>query len=267
MNKEKEAKQSQEESEKPSNDLVFCYEAIITFNDIIEKLDYIGKYTSSHSAGVMSKSIGLQIENLMKKQQDLEKEFEGLIKKKTGKVALLEEEEIKKLSVEIEKKADMLRNSTNSICKSLAENPDIPKNLRKALMNKETFKEKFGLIRSKLVEGSFDVFKVMIESIKKNDINIQEKRNVEMNLFFQVRKVNENLNVEETEFNQDKKKLNHRLAIEKKDLSKAKMEEKLLSDYRVSIYYLYMCIYLYMYFCICVYQSYDFFYIYIHKYI
>lgn len=236
MNKDKDKdKEKQDETEKPSNDLVFCYEAIITFNDIIEKLDYIGKYTSSHSAGVMSKSIGLQIENLMKKQQDLEKEFEGLIKKKTGKTALLEEEEIKRLSVEIEKKADMLRNSTNNICKSLAENPDIPKNLRKALLNKDSFKEKFIMIRNKLIEGSFEMFKGIVENIKKNDINIQEKRNVEMNLFFQVRKINENLTVEENEFNQDKKKLNHRLAIEKKELSKAKMEEKLLSDYRVSI--------------------------------
>ena len=228
-----------EENDKPSNDLVFCYEAIVTLNEMNDKLDYIGKYTSSHSAGVMSKSIGQQIENLMKKQQELEKNFEYLIKDKTKKVQLIEEEKINDLTKQIEFTADALRKSTNNICKSLAENPDIPKNLRKAISNKENFKDKFILIKNQLVDGSFELFKQMIDNIKKNSINIQEKRNIEMNLFFKVRKLNEDLASEEAEYVQDVKKLNHRLEIEKKELAKAKMEEKILSEYRVRfIYYL-----------------------------
>ena len=56
--KEKEKPGQDQENEHPTNDLVFCFEAIVTFNEIIEKLDYIGKYTSSNSEGVMSKAIG-----------------------------------------------------------------------------------------------------------------------------------------------------------------------------------------------------------------
>ena len=74
MNKEKE-KQQDQENDKPNHDLVFCFEAIVTLNEIVEKLDYIGKYTSSNSEGVMSKAIGQQIESLMKEQQKLENIF------------------------------------------------------------------------------------------------------------------------------------------------------------------------------------------------
>ena len=233
MNQKEKEKQN-EDNDKPSNDLVFCYEAIITLNLIIDELDYVGKYTSSHSAGVMSKSIGQQIESLMKKQQVLEKDFESLIKEKTGKINLIDENEINDLTNQISKTAELLRNSTNNICKSLAENPNIPNNLIKAIANKEKFKAKFIQIRNKLYEGSFEMFKQMVENIKKNNINIREKRETEMNLFFQVRALNEKLSSEENEFNQDKKKLSIRLTNDKKQLAKVKMEEKLLSDYRVS---------------------------------
>ncbi len=233
MNQKDKDKQN-EDNDKPSNDLVFCYEAIVTLNLIIDELDYVGKYTSSHSAGVMSKSIGQQIESLMKKQQVLEKDFESLIKDKTGKISLIEENEINELTNKISNTAELLRNSTNNICKSLAENPNIPNNLIKAIANKEKFKAKFIQIRNKLYEGSFEMFKQMVENTKKNNINIREKRETEMNLFFQVRTLNEKLSIEENEFNQDKKKLSIRLTNDKKQLAKVKMEEKLLSDYRVS---------------------------------
>ena len=225
-----------DESEKPANDLVFCFEAIITFKDSIDKLDYIGKYTSTNSAGVMSKSIGQQIESLMKKQSDLEKDFEKYIKEKSKKTELLDEKEIKEYNNKIANTANELRVSTNNICKSLAENPDIPHNLKKALKNKAGFQEELFKIKTYLYDGSFDYFKSLSETIEKNTINIEEKRRIETDLFIKVRDKNKKLNIDEAEFAKEEQNLNNNLGKEEKNFKKVQMEENLLRDYRVRLY-------------------------------
>ena len=113
-------------------DLVFCFQSGIILRDLLKKADYIGTYTTSNSKSKMSKMIGSQIDMKLKNQQELEKVFDDLIKEKKSKVPLVEEETINKLNVEINKYAEELKSSTNSICKTLNENPDIPKNLIKA---------------------------------------------------------------------------------------------------------------------------------------
>lgn len=233
--KEKDKEKQEQEVEKPNNDLVFCFEAIVTFNEVVEKLDYIGKYTSSNSEGVMSKAIGQQIENLMKKQIELEVEFEGLIREKAAKIELIQENEIKELKESINKIAISLKQSTNNICKSLAENPDIPKNLRKAIIDKEKIKSKILKIKEELIDGSFEKFKEDTENMRKSNINIQDLRNKEMDLFRELRQINEKLAVEEAEYLKESKTLNYALSLSKKELAKSRMEEELLRDYRVSI--------------------------------
>ena len=76
--------------------------------------------------------IGIQIDNKLKKQQEFEKKFQSLISEKAQKVNLIEEDEINRLNKEINICAEELKSSTNDICKTLEENPDIPKNLIKA---------------------------------------------------------------------------------------------------------------------------------------
>lgn len=233
MIKDNEKDKKKEETEKPANDLVFCFEAIITFKDIIDKLDYIGKYTSSNSAGIMSKSIGQKIESLMKQQQNLEKDFEKFIKEKTKKIELLENNEIKYYTNLIAQTASELRKSTNNICKSLSENPDIPKNLLKVNSNKLEFKKELEKIKGFLYEGSFEYFINLSSNISKNTINIEEKRKVETDLYIKVRDKNKKLNIEETEFAKEEINLNNNLAIENKNLLKVQTEENLLREYRV----------------------------------
>lgn len=233
--KDKDKDKQEQDNEKPTNDLVFCYEAIVTFNEIIEKLNYIGKYTSSNSEGVMSKAIGQQIENLMKKQQELEKEFEKEIRNKASKIELVEEDQIMKLKEQINSIALSLKQSTNNLCKSLAENPDIPKNLKKAILDKDKIKDKILIIQQELVDGSFDAFKKMSQDFKDNNINIQELRNKEMELFKELREINEKLAIEESEYLKESKTLNYALNTSKKELAKSRMEEDILREYRVRI--------------------------------
>ena len=233
MNKDKDRQQAEQE-EKPTNDLIFCFEAIVTFNEMLEKLDYIGKYTSSNSEGVMSNAIGLQIENLMKEQSELEKTFEEKIAEKAKKIDLLEEAEITELKEEINKTAENLKLSTNKICKSLAANPDIPKNLKKAITDKELVKNKILGIKEELVEGSFDKFTEDSERARKSNINISELRNIEMKLFTELRQINEELATEDAEYVKEYKRLKHLLTSNKKDLAKSKLEEEFLRQYRVS---------------------------------
>ena len=232
--KDKDKQQQDQDQEKPSNDLVFCFECIITLDDIIEKLDYIGKYTSSNSEGVMSKAIGQQIENLMKKQKELELEFDNKIKEKSEKIDLVQENEINQLKDEIKKTAEQLKQSTNNICKSLAENPDIPKNLKKAFTDKEKIKEKLLIIKQDLVEGSFEKFKKISEDLKSSNINIQELRSRETELFKTLRWLNEKLVSEDDEYMKENKNLNHALNTRKKELANTKIEEEILREYRVN---------------------------------
>ena len=85
-------------------DLTFCFEERVILEEAINKLNYIKdlkEITSSNSANAMSKSIGQQIDNLMRNQSRLEKEFEDLIIKKTKKVDLVDQKAIDELVIEI----------------------------------------------------------------------------------------------------------------------------------------------------------------------
>ncbi len=92
--------------EEPTHaDLIFCFEERVILEEAINKLNYIKdlkEITSSNSANAMSKSIGQQIDNLMRNQQKLEKHFEELIVKKTNKIDLVDQKEINNLIKEIE---------------------------------------------------------------------------------------------------------------------------------------------------------------------
>jgi len=86
-------------------DLTFCFEERVVLEEAINKLNYIKdlkEITSSNSANAMSKSIGQQIDNLMRNQQKLEKEFEDLIVQKTKKVELVDQKSINELINRIE---------------------------------------------------------------------------------------------------------------------------------------------------------------------
>jgi len=85
-------------------DLTFCFEERVILEEAINKLNYIKdlkEITSSNSANAMSKSIGQQIDNLMRNQSRLEKEFEDLIIKKTKKIDLVDQKAIDDLVIEI----------------------------------------------------------------------------------------------------------------------------------------------------------------------
>jgi len=213
-------------------DLIFCFESIVILEEALTKLNYIGNFTYSNSASVMSNSIGQQIENKMKHQRELENDFEKLIVEKSSKTELLEEKEINELSNEIKRCAKNLKDSTNDICKSLEENPDIPLNLKKSKNNKNSIIEKINEIKTDLVNGSFDKFELILLEIEKNSIKIDEKRKREMHLLGELKKLNEILFKEESDYIKDTKNLENRLVIEKKILAKTKMEEQIFMEYR-----------------------------------
>jgi hypothetical protein len=221
-----------EQESGPLIDLTFCFEAMIILEEALNKLNFIGTYTYSNSANAMSKSIGQQIDRLMRHQQELEKEFEELILEKTSKVDLIDQTKIMELTDKIQKCAKDLKDSTNNICKSLAENPDIVVNLDKAKDDKELIKINLEIIKQDLINGNFNEFTNILERIKINNINIEELRKKEMSLFERLRKLNEDLQKEEQEYIKDSKHLNNKLVIAKKELAKTKMEMNIQRDYR-----------------------------------
>jgi hypothetical protein len=182
----------------------------------------------------MSNSIGQQIENKMKLQRELEKTFEGLIQDKSGKTELLEEKKINELIGQIQKCAIDLKKSTNDICKSLSENPDIPVNLKKSKEDKNVIISKINDVKGDLVNGSFEKFGLILSEIEKNSIKIDDKRAREMYLFEELRKLNDVLAKEESDYIKDTKNLENRLISEKKKLAKTKMEESIFKDYRAN---------------------------------
>ena len=92
------SKNKDDKEEELPVDLTFCYQAGIILNEALKKAEYIGAFTVSNSKSAMSKMIGIQIDNKLKKQQEFEKKFQNLISEKAKKINLTQEEEINKLN-------------------------------------------------------------------------------------------------------------------------------------------------------------------------
>lgn len=220
-------------------DLTFCFEERVVLEEAINKLNYIKdlkEITSSNSANAMSKSIGQQIDNLMRNQQKLEKEFEDLIVQKTKKVDLVDQKSINELINQIEGVAELLKKSTNNICKSLAENPDIPSNLGKAQIDMKVIFQDLTEIKEDLTNGNFKKFEKILEVFNAKSFNIEDLRKQEMENLSKLKILNDDYGKEDQEYGKDQKNLNAKLISAKKDLAKTKMESAILKDYRVIIY-------------------------------
>ena len=212
-------------------DLTFCFQADIILNDALKKAEYIGAFTVSNSKSAMSKMIGIQIDNKLKKQQEFEKKFQSLISEKAQKVNLIEEEEINRLNEEIKLCAEELKISTNDICKTLSENPDIPKNLIKAKRDQKIMINDLKKFQGDFVIGKLNNFNQLIDSYVNQKINIDDLRREEMNYFRQLKELNENLSKEEADYNKDQIEMNQSLLRMKKLLAKTKLEENIFYQY------------------------------------
>ncbi len=223
-------KDDKEQEELPV-DLTFCFQAGIILNEALKKAEYIGAFTVSNSKSAMSKMIGVQIDNKLKKQQEFEKQFQSLISEKAKKINLIEEDEINRLNKEIKQCAEELKSSTNDICKTLAENPDIPKNLIKAKRDQKIMINDLKKFQGDFVIGKLNNFNQIIESYVNQKINIDDLRKEEMKYFRQLKTLNENLSKEEADYNKDQLEMNQSLLRMKKLLAKTKLEENIFYQY------------------------------------
>ena len=212
-------------------DLTFCFQAGIILNECLKKAEYIGAYTVSNSKSAMSKMIGIQIDNKLKKQQEFKKKFQNLIAEKAQKINLIQEEEINKLNEEINICAEELKSSTNDICKTLSENPDIPKNLIKAKRDQKIMINDLKKFQGDFVIGKLNNFEEIINSYISQRINIDDLRKEEMKFFKQLKVLNENLSKEEADYNKDQLEMNQSLLRMKKLLAKTKLEENIFYQY------------------------------------
>ena len=212
-------------------DLTFCFQAGIILNEALKKAEYIGAFTVSNSKSAMSKMIGIQIYNKLKKQQEFEKKFQNLISEKAQKINLIQEKEINRLNEEIKLCAEELKSSTNDICKTLEENPDIPKNLIKAKRDQKIMINDLKKFQADFVIGKLNNFNQIIESYESQRINIDDLRKDEMNYFRQLKVLNENLSREEADYNKDQIEMNQSLLRMKKLLAKTKLEENIFYQY------------------------------------
>ena len=205
-------------------DLTFCFQANIILNEAMKKAEYIGAFTTSNSKNAMSKVIGNQIYNKLKKQEEFEKVFQNLIAEKAKKINLIQEEEINKLNEEIKACAENLKISTNDISKTLMEMPDIPKNLLKAKRDQKIMINDLKKFQSDFVIGKLNNFEKIITSYINQRINIDDLHKEEMKFFRQLKALNENLSKEEANYNKDQLEMNHSLLRWKKMLAKTKEE-------------------------------------------
>ena len=212
-------------------DLTFCFQANIILNEALKKAEYIGAFTVSNSKSAMSKMIGIQIFNKLKKQQEFEKKFQSLISEKAKKINLIEEEEINKLNDQIKECAEELKSSTNDICKTLSENPDIPKNLIKAKRDQKIMINDLKKFQGDFVIGKLNNFNQIIESYESQRINIDDLHKEEMKYFKELKILNENLSKEEADYNKDQIEMNQSLLRMKKMLAKTKLEENIFYQY------------------------------------
>ena len=215
-------------------DLTFCFQANIILNDSLKKAEYIGAYTTSNSKNAMSKVIGQQIYNKLKKQEELEKVFQNLIAEKAKKVNLIQEEEINKLNEQIKQCAEDLKLSTNNISKTLMEMPDFSKNLLKAKRDQKIMINDFKKFQGDFVIGKLNNFEKIITSYINQRINIDDLHKEEMKFFKQLKVLNENLSKEEANYNKDQLEMNHSLLRMKKNLAKTRLEEQIFKQYEIN---------------------------------
>ena len=225
------SKNKDDKEEELPVDLTFCFQAGIILNEALKKAEYIGAFTVSNSKSAMSKMIGIQIDNKLKKQQEFEKKFQSLISEKAKKINLTEEEEINKLNEEIKLCAEDLKSSINDISKTLSENPDIPKNLIKAKRDQKIMINDLKKLQGDFVIGKLNNFNQIIESYVGQQINIDELRKEEMKYFRELKVLNENLSKEEADYNKDQIEMNQSLLRMKKMLAKTKLEENIFYQY------------------------------------
>lgn len=223
-----------EEVEEEPVDLVFCFEASTILKDVLKKIEYIGTYTVSNSKSKMSKMIGIQIDNKLKKQQELEKKFEDLIIEKTNKIDLVDEKDIIELNKKINICADELKSSTNNICKTLQENPDIPKNLFKAKEDQKLLINDLSRLFSDFECGKLDEYKKIIENYERRKINIDSLRKEEMMYFTKLKDLSSALSEEEANYAKDKLEKTQALLRMKKLLAKTKLEEDIFIKYETN---------------------------------
>jgi hypothetical protein len=225
------SKNKDDKEEELPVDLTFCFQAGIILNEALKKAEYIGAFTVSNSKSAMSKMIGIQIDNKLKKQQEFEKKFQSLISEKAKKINLTQEEEINKLNEEIKLCAEDLKSSINDISKTLSENPDIPKNLIKAKRDQKIMINDLKKFQGDFVIGKLNNFNQIIESYVGQQINIDELRKEEMKYFRELKVLNENLSKEEADYNKDQIEMNQSLLRMKKMLAKTKLEENIFYQY------------------------------------
>jgi hypothetical protein len=182
----------------------------------------------------MSKVIGKQIYNKLKKQEELEKVFQNLIAEKAKKVNLIQEEEINKLNEEIKQCAENLKLSTNNISKTLMEMPDFSKNLLKAKRDQKIMINDFKKFQGDFVIGKLNNFEKIITSYINQRINIDDLHKEEMKFFKQLKVLNENLSKEEANYNKDQLEMNHSLLRMKKNLAKTRLEEQIFKQYEIN---------------------------------
>ena len=227
-------KNKDDDEEEEPVDLVFCFQASTILKDVLKKIEYIGTYTVSNSKSAMSKMIGIQIDNKLKKQQELELKFEDLIIEKTNKINLVEEDDIIDLNKKIKVCAEELKSSTNNICKTLQENPDIPKNLHKAKEDQKLLISDLNKFFPDFTQGKLDEYRKVIDVYEKRKINIDQLRKEEMLYFTKLKELNANLSEEEANYNKDKMEKTQALLRMKKLLAKTKLEEDIFIKYETN---------------------------------
>ena len=97
----------------------------------------------------------------------------------------------------------MLKKSTNNICKSLAENPDIPNNLGKAQIDMKKILEDMKAIKEDLTNGNFKKFEAILERFNASSFNIEDLRKQEMENLKKLKEINEDYSKEDNEYIKD----------------------------------------------------------------
>ena len=231
-NTHKKQKKQEEEDEQEPVDLTFCFQLETILDEQLKKLNYIGKYTVSNSKGAMAKIIGQQIKDKLEKQRELEEKFQKHIREKAVKTDLVDDIDIQRLNAKINEVADELKQSAYSIFKTLAENPDVPKNLAKAKTDQLDLIDDIKKMKDELKNGNFNNYNEIIKTIEANKFDIEKLRKEENDKYRELKRYNEEYAKEEMDFKKDKDEIERHLIKVKKDLADTKMEEKMYKTYQ-----------------------------------
>ncbi|CEM20842.1 unnamed protein product [Vitrella brassicaformis CCMP3155] len=208
-----------------------AFRAQILLDDSLVKLEFVDSLGASSPQAVqtgagqrdeLSEFMGDEITRIINEQRELERQYEELILERGQLKGLMNKAQFKETQAKIQEVAHRLRESNKSLCRNLKESPNMQGNLAKLSQERARVYEWYEDCRKELDEFFFNRLALKVETGRKNQEMLQEKRRQARETAQAVRILEKELQREYQEHEKETKTANQEIATLKEELQRLK---------------------------------------------